>query len=142
MSAVPPMLNQTACHIYHVRWEHAVVPCDRCQGPAPRIDLATRTAIDLALDGPALLLVSVSVQHCASCAHTFRAQPPFLRPDATHTNGVVAKAIQSVYQDGMAVRRVAARLARDFWVRPSEGMIRRWCKDYGAGLDVARDYLP
>jgi hypothetical protein len=42
----------------------------------------------------------------------------------------------------MAIRRVATRLARDFWVRPSEGMIRHWCKDSSAGLDLADDYLP
>jgi hypothetical protein len=42
----------------------------------------------------------------------------------------------------MAIRRVAARLARDFWVAPSEAMIRRWCKDYAASLDFDGDYLP
>jgi hypothetical protein len=30
----------------------------------------------------------------------------------------------------MALRRVPARLARDFWVRPSEGIIRAWCHAY------------
>ena len=87
-----------------------------------------------------LLHVSVSVHRCSPCQHSCRAQPPFLRPDATYPNRVVTKAVQSVYHDGMAVRRVATRLARDFWVQPSEGMLRRWCKTYAAGLDFAGDY--
>ncbi len=69
-----------------------------------------------------------------------RAQPPFLRRDAIYTARVVTKAVQSVYVDGMAVRRVPARLARDFWVQPREGMIRQWCQAYCAGLDFVGDY--
>lgn len=50
------------------------------------------------------------------------------------------KAVYSVYQDGMALRRVTTRLARDFWVKPSEAMIRRWCKEFAEGLDFEEDY--
>jgi hypothetical protein len=102
----------------------------------------TRTAIDIDLDEPVLLGVLVSVHHCRSCRRYFRAQPPFLRPDAIYTNRVVAKAVEAVYRDGLAFRRVAARLARDFWVQPSEAMIRRWCRAYAARWDFERDYLP
>src|SRR3954447_24450972 len=42
----------------------------------------------------------------------------------------------------MAMRRVATRLARDCWVRPSEGMIRQWCKTDAAGLDFTGEYQP
>jgi hypothetical protein len=98
---------------------------------------AARTAIDLDLDQPVLLRVTVSVHQCRPCRHFFRAQPPFLRPDAAYTNRVVATAVQSVYADGMAFGRVAARLARDFWVRPSEATIRGWCRAYAAGPEVA-----
>jgi lambda repressor-like predicted transcriptional regulator len=104
---------------------------------------AARTAVDLDLDRPVLLLVTVSVHRCRPCRHFLRAQPPFLRPDAVYTNRVVATAVQSVYADGMAFGRVAARLARDFWVRPSEATIRGWCRDYVTGpelLGAARDY--
>jgi transposase-like protein len=142
MSAPAPMLNHTSCRVRHVRWEPPTLPCDRCGHPTHRVGTATRIAIDIALDGPVLLVVTVSVQNCPACRHTFRAQPPFLRRDATYSNRVVDKAVRSVYQDGMAIRRVAARLARDFWVRPSEGMIRQWCKTHGAALDLANDYLP
>jgi hypothetical protein len=98
---------------------------------------AVRTAVDLDLDRPVLLLVTVSVHHCRPCRHFFRAQPPFLRPDAVYTNRVVATAVRSVYADGMAFGRVAARLARDFWVRPSEAAIRGWCRAYAAGPEAA-----
>src|SRR3712207_451354 len=118
-------LNYTTCTIREVRWEWPSLPCDRCQQPARRVGTAARTAIDIDLDGPVLLAVTVSVHRCAACRHTFRAQPPFLRPDAIYSNRVVTAAVRSVVQDGMAIRRVARRLARDFWVRPSEGMIRR-----------------
>jgi hypothetical protein len=50
--------------------------------------------------------------------------------------------VQAVYQDGLAIRRVPARLARDFWVQPSEKMVRLWCRAYAAGLDFATDYQP
>jgi transposase-like protein len=103
---------------------------------------ATRTAIDIDLDAPVLLGVVVSVHHCRKCQRYFRAQPPFLRPDAIYTQRVVAKAIAAVYQDGLAFRRVAERLARDFWVRPSEAIIRRWCQAYAESWDFERDYLP
>ena len=140
MESPAPAVNLTACQIHHIQYQLPVVPCDRCGQAAPAVDTATRTALDIALDGPVLLHVSVSVHRCAPCQHAFRAQPPFLRPDATYTNRVVTKAVQSVYHDGMAVRRVARRLARDFWVQPSEGMIRRWCKTYAAALDFVGDY--
>ena len=84
-----------------------------------------------------LLLVTVSVHHCRSCRHYLRAQPPFLRPNAIYTNRVVAKAVQAVYHDGLAMRRVAERLARDFWVRPSEGMVRRWCRELRRANEMA-----
>ncbi len=99
-----------------------------------------RTAIDIDLDHPVLLGVTVSVHHCAPCRHHFRLQPPFLRPDAIYTNRVVAKAVASVFADGMAATRVGARLARDFWVQPSEAMVRRWCRDHARTLDFTQDY--
>jgi hypothetical protein len=40
----------------------------------------------------------------------------------------------------MPFRRVMGRLARDFWVKPSEAIIRRWCKDFAEGLDFEEDY--
>jgi hypothetical protein len=103
---------------------------------------ANRTAIDIDLDQAVLLQVTVSVHCCASCPRYFRVQPPFLRPDATYTNRVVAKAVASVYQDGMPFTRVAQRLARDFWVRPSERMIRLWCRAYTDSLSLESDYQP
>ncbi len=139
-SITPP--NQTVCHIRQVPVTHEVLPCDRCGQAAPVVGTARRTALDIALDGPVLVDVTVSLHHCSACAHTFRAQPPFLRPDACYTNRVVTKAVQSVSADGMAMRRVTARLARDFWVQPSAGMIRQWCKAYAAGLDFVGDYQP
>ena len=137
-----PSINQTACQICEVAYVLPTTPCDRCQYPAPRYTTATRTAIDLALDHPILLHVTISVHYCAPCQHYFRAQPPFLRPDAIYTNRVVQKAVEAVYQDGMAMRRVPARLARDFWVRPSEGMIRTWCQSYSTTLAFVADYQP
>jgi transposase len=116
--------------------------CDRCQQPAPRYSTAERVAIDLDLEQPVLLAVTVSVHCCPACQHYFRVQPPFLRPDAIYTNRVVDKAVQSVHRDGMALRRVSQRLAADFWVQPSEGMIREWCTTYGKTFDFAKDYQP
>jgi transposase len=52
------------------------------------------------------------------------------------------KAVQAVYDDGLAFRRVPARLARDFWVQPSEALVRQWCAAYCATWDFAADYQP
>ena len=140
MTEQPISINQTLCQIYEINYNLATTSCDRCGQPASRFTTASRTAIDLALDHPVLLQLTVSVHHCEACHHYFRVQPPFLRPDAIYTNRVVVKAVQSVYQDQMAVRRVVVRLGRDFWVQPSERMIRQWCRTYGASFDFETDY--
>jgi transposase len=135
-------INQTLCDVVVLNYSLPVDRCDRCPGVELPFTTAKRTAIDLHLDHPVLLSITVSVHYCPACHHYFRTQPPFLRRDAIYTRQVVSKAVQSVYEDGMALRRVAARLARDFWVRPSEGMIRAWCRSYGARFDFAADYQP
>ena len=117
-------------------------PCDRCGQPAPRFSSADRVAVDLDLDQPTALLVTVGVHLCTVCRHYFRCQPPFLRPDGCYTNRVIATAVAAATRDGMALRRVPERLARDFWVRPSERSIRRWCRAYRAGFDFPADYQP
>lgn len=100
----------------------------------------SRTAIDVDLDHPVLLLVTISVHRCSACSRYFRAQPPFLRRNAVYAERVRQKAVLSVYEDGMPFRRVTRRLSRDFWVSPSEAMIRRWCKEFAQGLDFEEDY--
>lgn len=133
-------VNQVRCTIRRVSWSLALSACPQCEGPARRVWDVSRTAIDVDLDHPVLLLVTVSVHRCQGCGRHFRAQPPFLRPDATYTTRVVEKAVASVVEDGMAMTRVASRLARDFWVRPSEGMVRRRCRAHAEGIDFGRDY--
>jgi hypothetical protein len=135
-----PQVNQVRCTIRRVSWSLATSACPQCGEPARRVWEVSRTAIDVDLDHPVLLLVTVSVHQCQGCGRHFRAQPPFLRPDATYTMRVVEKAVASVVEDGMAMTRVAGRLARDFWVRPSEGMVRRWCRANAEGVDFRRDY--
>jgi transposase len=137
-----PSVNLTVCHMREVNYNLPVAPCDRCQESSPSFTTAERVTIDLNLEYPILLHVTVSVHHCTACAHYFRAQPPFLQRGAIYTNRVMEKAVQSVYEDGMAMRRVPVRLARDFWVQPSEGSIRRWCQAYAAAYDFATDYQP
>ncbi|HEY8745232.1 MAG TPA: hypothetical protein VIU62_19250 [Chloroflexota bacterium] len=137
-----PAVEQTTCEFRHVRWSDEEAACPECQHPAPRVWETARSAIDIDLDRPAVLLVEVSVHRCPSCGHFFRAQPPFLRRCASYTNRVVSKAVAAVYTDGMAMTRVTERLARDFWVQPSEAMIRHWCHDYTHGLDFVQDYQP
>ena len=136
------LINQAVCDIRELSYRLPEVACDRCHQPAGSFSTASRVAIDLNLDHPVLLAVTVSVHYCQACHHYFRAQPPFLRPDAIYTNRVVSRAVLSVYQDGMAHRQVANRLARDFWVRPSEKMVRCWCQAYQANLDFETDYQP
>jgi hypothetical protein len=72
----------------------------------------------------------------------FRAQPPFLRPRAIYTRRVVQKAVEAVFCDGLAARCVPDRLARDFWVKPSEKMVRLWSRAFAAEVDFSTDYQP
>ena len=138
--AAEPRVNRTPCTIRRVRWSPAESACPRCAEPAHRVWDVTRTAIDIDLDQPVLLLVTVSVHRSLRCERHFRAQPPFLRPDATYTNRVVEKAVASVVEDGMVMTWVARRLARDFWVRPREAIVRHWFGTHGKGIDFGRDY--
>ena len=133
-------INQTVCQVREIAHLLPTIPCDRCRQPAARFSNAERVAIDLDLDHPTLLLITVSVHFCVPCRHYFRAQPPFLRPDASYTNRVVATAVAAVYNDRMAMRRVPDRLARDFWIRPSEASIRQWCHAYRSHFDFVTDY--
>jgi transposase len=142
MTENAPSINQTLCKIYEIEYQLATVDCDRCGQPTPRFSTAHRTAIDLNLDQPSLLHITVSVHHCSPCQHYFRVQPPFLRSDAIYTNRVVNRTVKSVYEDGMAMRRVPTRMGRDFWVQPSEGSVRGWCRTYSAGFDFVTDYQP
>lgn len=140
MSPNTPSVNVTACRIKRIHCSHRRVRCELCGRFAPRAWETSRTAIDIDLDGSVFLLVTVSVHRCRHCNRHFRVQPPFLRKGAVYTERVREKAILSVYEDGMAIRRVVDRLARDFWVSPSEAMIRRWCHEYAESLDFFRDY--
>ena len=140
MTHTYPSINYTPCQIRQVDFLPPLVPCDRCGQDVSRVDVATRTAIDIDLEHPALLAVRVSVHYCPVCHHYFRAQPPFLRPDAIYTRRVVRKAVESVYVDGLAFRTVGQRLARDFWVQPSEAIIRRWCRVYHTGITLDDAY--
>jgi hypothetical protein len=135
-------VNQTLCHIRAVDYRVPTARCAVCQQPAPHFTTAHRTAIDIDLEQPVLLRITVSVHYCAACDHYFRAVPPFLQRWAIYTHRVIAKAVRSVYEDGMAMRRVSDRLARDFWVRPSEGRIRQWCRAYGQTFNFTTDYQP
>ena len=125
-----------------VYWSFPTVNCPRCGHEAPRVWDATRVAIDIDLDQPIVLEVEVSVHVCTTCSCMLRAQPPFLRPRAIYTRRVVQKAVEAVFCDGMAIRSVPDRLARDFWIKPDEKMVRLWCRAYAAEIDFAVDYQP
>lgn len=142
MSEDVPVVNQTLCKICEIEYQLETTACDRCGQPSPGFSTAQRTAIDLNLDQPVLLHITISVHHCAPCYHYFRVQPPFLRPDAIYTNRVVSRTVSAVYEDGMALRRVPTRMGRDFWVQPSEGSVRGWCRAYSVEFDFVTDYQP
>jgi hypothetical protein len=135
-------VHTTPCSIRQVRWTFPCISCPRCGREAPRVWDVRRVAIDIDLDQPVVLAVDVSVHVCATCSRMFRAQPPFLRPRAIYTRRVVQKAVESVHHDGLAARTVPDRLARDFWVKPSEKMIRVWCRAFAAEVDFTADYQP
>lgn len=125
-----------------MRWSLASDACPGCGCAAPRVWHVTRGAVDIDLDQTIILAVEVSVHSCGGCGRMFRAQPSFLRPRAIYTRRVVQKAIEAVHWDGLAARNVPDRLARDFWVRPSEKMVRLWCQAFADRLDFTIDYQP
>lgn len=136
------IINQTQCLVRKVHYCQSSVARDRCQSEAGYYSTAGRTAMTWTLARPVLLQVMVSVHYCDRCRHYMRAQPPFLRRDSIYANEVVRKAVNCVYDDGMAMRRATVRSACDFWVQPSEASIRFWCKQYRAGFDFATSISP
>ena len=135
-------IHASPCTIRQVRSSLPSIECHGCRKQAPRVWDVTRVAIDIDLDQPVVLAVEVSVHRCQACHRLFRAQPPFLRPGAIYTRRVVQKAIEAVYCDGMAARDVPDRLARDFWVHPTEKMVRLWCRAFADHLEFETDYQP
>jgi hypothetical protein len=75
----PLSINQTVCQVREVAYLRPTLPCDRCQQPAARFTMAERVAIDLDLDHPIVLLITVSVHFCASCQRYFRASASALQ---------------------------------------------------------------
>lgn len=142
MEPSPATVQTKAVSFRRVCWSFPSVNCPRCRGDAQRVWESMRVAVDIDLDQPIVLLVEVSVHVCVTCSRMFRAQPPFLRPRAIYTRRVVQKAVEAVFCDGMAARNVPDRLARDFWVKPSEKMVRLWCRGYAAEIDFDVDYQP
>jgi len=140
MIEAPSTVSCTPCHIREVAYVLPETPCRQCGAVAKRIAHASRTAIDIDLEQPVILLVHISVHYCPRCHTFFRIQPPFLRRDACYTQRVVRAAVAAVHEDGMAYRRVSGRLARDFWVQPSEASIRRWCRAAAAGIVLDEPY--
>jgi transposase-like protein len=140
VSSTSPAFNHTPFTIRCLRCSSPSAKCERCGLDARRVWEVSRTAIDGDLEHPVLLLITVSVHRCDACSRHFRVQPPFLRKNALYVERVRLKAILSVYEDGMPFRRVAKRLARDFWMKPSEAMIRRWCREFADELDFVGDY--
>jgi hypothetical protein len=47
-----------------------------------------------------------------------------------------------VYREGLAVRCMPDRLARDFWVKPDEKMVRLWYRAFAVEINFAVDYQP
>ena len=135
-------IQTTPCTFRQVHWSFPSIECPRCGRPAPRLWDAAWVAIDIDLDHPVVLDVVVGVHVCPGCSRLFRAQPPFLRPRAIYTRRVVQKAVEAVYHDGLAMRCVPDRLARDFWVKPDEKMVRLWCRTFATQIDFAVDYQP
>src|SRR3712207_3804126 len=88
-------LNYAPCTVRHLRYSPPYAECDRCGRPARRVWEVSRTAIDINLEGPVLLLVTVSVHRCSACSGYFRAQPPFLRRNAIYAERVREKAVFS-----------------------------------------------
>lgn len=109
-----------------LRYSPPTCCCEGCGQSSPWVWHAQRLVYDPCLEGPVLLWVEAGVYRCAICARYFRAQGPFMQLYSSYTRRVVQTAVDAVLRDGMPIRRVAARMARDFWVRPSEASIRRW----------------
>jgi transposase-like protein len=136
----------TAFKIQLTKVRHApdLAPCPTCQHACRRQWTASRTALDLGLEGPCVLDVEVGVYVCSTCQRHFRHCPPFLRPRGIYTRRVVECVLASVFDDAMSIARVVERMARDFCLRISESTIRFWLKDHAHqhAQDFESDYLP
>jgi len=64
MAETLPSVNLAECRVCQVAYRPSTMLCDRCQPPCESYSVAERHAIDLNLDHPGLLCVTVGVYRC------------------------------------------------------------------------------
>jgi transposase len=89
--------------------------CPRCQKPAPRMKVFTRTLHDvgdLVAGRPHELQITYSQHYCKVCCKYFSADLSDVAPPGSHyTHRVMALALRVVVEDGMAYRNASWQLA-------------------------------
>lgn len=109
--------------------------CPRCQKPAPRAKVFTRSLHDvgdLVSGRPQELHITYSQYHCKACRKYFSADLTDLAPRNSHyTHRVIALALRVVIEDGLAYRNASWQLWRDHRVFVPFATIQNWVEAGG-----------
>jgi hypothetical protein len=90
--------------VRHVRHSLPSAQCKQCGQAARRVWEVSRTAIDVDLDHPVLLLVTVSVHRCCTCSRHFpKFSFHFSAPMPSMPSGCARRLSFSVYEDGVCL---------------------------------------
>jgi hypothetical protein len=141
VSHTPPALNHTPCTIRHLRYSLPFAECEKmwllCPeglGDLPHGNrrVPGRSGAPVGnCKRPSLRFLWMLLP----CPTTVFAQECRLRRAGAREG----RLLRLRRWDALQAGDEAARLT-DFWVKPSEAMIRRWCKEFADGLDFGGDY--
>ena len=110
-------------------------PCPRCQKPASRDRVFTRTLHDigdLRSGHPQELQITYSQHYCKTCCKYFSADLSDVAPPGSHyTHRVIALALRVVIEDGLAYRNASWHLWRDHRVFVPFATIQNWVEAGG-----------
>lgn len=115
-------------------------PCSTCGRNCKRRATGERHLIDIGLEGPVLLLITVGVYHCSPCRKSFRSPLAFAPPGGRYTYRARAKCIVSVDEDKMPFRLVVHRVLRDFHIHPALSTVHGWWGAAQQGYDQHPEY--
>jgi transposase len=111
---------------------HKKAPCPSCGRVCRRRSRGERQLRDLGLTHPVVLEVHYSKHYCSSCEQYFNAPMEDLaEPGSLFTSEVKKKALATVLQDRVPLRKAVDRMLRDFYVHVPLSTLQAWVSSAG-----------
>ena len=116
--------------------------CPRCGTESPRHSVAVRTAMDIGLERPILLMITVGGYRCPRCRKKrfFRTPLDFLAPHCYYVNRRREKLIASIREDQMPIGLATRRMDRDFDIDIAISTAWEWLRESQPNVVEISDY--